>query len=106
MAEYESPITIVQKEMQNQLNIQMENSVIKAVREFGVDVDKEELIKALQYDRNQYSKGYNDAKAEIVHCSECKYQGIIHNHEYCKLLGGMSRRGQGNWFCADGERKE
>lgn len=42
-----------------------ENMVMKAIREVGVNVDKEELIKALQYDRNQYTKGYEDGKNEV-----------------------------------------
>ena len=45
-----------------------------------VDVDKEELIKALQYDREQYEKGYADAMlhcyergvVEVVPCKDCK----------------------------------
>lgn len=38
----------------------------------GVNVDKEELLKALKYDREQYEKGYRDAKAEQqwIPCSE------------------------------------
>ena len=32
----------------------------------GVYVDKEELIKALQYYRNQYEKGYSDGRESIV----------------------------------------
>ena len=39
---------------------------MKAVRKVGVNVDKYELIKALQYDRNQYTKGYEDGKNEIL----------------------------------------
>lgn len=45
--------------------------IMKAVREVGVIVDKEELLKALQYDRLQYRKGYADAlnriRDEITH---------------------------------------
>lgn len=35
----------------------------------GVDVSKEELVKALRYDREQYEKGYADGlkNADIVH---------------------------------------
>lgn len=43
-----------------------ENMVMKAVRNVGVNVDKGELIKALQYDRNQYSKGYEDGKNDVL----------------------------------------
>lgn len=57
---YESPITLITGELQ----LSLENGVYKAVRQTGVVVDKDELIKALKYDRGQYEKGYADAKAE------------------------------------------
>ena len=51
---YESPIqTII-----GQMRTEYENGIYKAIQEQGVIVDKDELIKALQYDRNQYDKGY------------------------------------------------
>lgn len=56
MFNYESPI----KEIIGELQTQQEENVIKAVQKVGIDVDKEELIKALQYDRQQYQKGYED----------------------------------------------
>lgn len=43
-----------------------ENMVIKAIRKVGVNIDKGALIKALQYDRNQYTKGYEDGKNEVL----------------------------------------
>lgn len=43
---------------------EFDNNVYKAVLRTGVQVDKDELIRALRYDRNQYLKGYCDAKAE------------------------------------------
>lgn len=57
---YKSPIEIFQKEIE----MQMEGEILKAVQRVGVNVDKEELLKALKYDRAQYSKGYEDAKRE------------------------------------------
>ena len=59
---WESPITIMQTEMQTQ----PEDEVMKVVANVGVMVDKEELLKALQYDREQYYRGYNDAVDEFV----------------------------------------
>ena len=53
---YESPITIIT----GQMKYEIENEIYRAVQEVGVSVDKEELIKALQYDREQYIKGYTD----------------------------------------------
>ena len=53
---YESPV----KMFQEQIRIDVENDIMKAVRKVGVLVDKEELIKALKNDREQYIKGYMD----------------------------------------------
>ena len=53
---YEPPIEIIYKDMQTKV----ENNVFAAVQEYGIAVDKEELIKALQYDRDQYERGYRD----------------------------------------------
>lgn len=54
---YESPIRTFQK----QLEMRYENGIMNAVAEYGIHVDKDELVKALNYDRNQYDKGYSDA---------------------------------------------
>ena len=53
---YESPIEIITKQMRTQF----EDNVFKAIQDYGIVVDKEELIKALQYDRGQYEKGFAD----------------------------------------------
>lgn len=60
---YESPIELIQK-LRKQMDLDTENKIVGAVQEVGINVDKDELIKALKYDRDQYAKGYNDAKAE------------------------------------------
>ena len=72
---YESPLTKIYGTIQNQIIKQDEENMMYVVnRAVGYDVDKEELIKALNYDRDQYKKGYADAmaviediKAEIEH---------------------------------------
>lgn len=51
---YESPINVVLGKMR----FEQENGIYKAIQEQGVYVDKDELIKALKYDREQYEKGY------------------------------------------------
>lgn len=63
---YKSPIEKIYSELQTQIVQEDENTVMKAVRNVGVNVDKEELIRALQYDRNQYSKGYEDGKNDVI----------------------------------------
>ena len=63
---YQSPISQIYKDVEYKFKEDMENKVMEAVHHFGISVDKEELIKALQYDRNQYDKGYSDGRASIV----------------------------------------
>ena len=65
---WESPIEIIKTDIQTRY----EENVMQAVLSCGINVNKEELIKALQYDRQQYKKGYEDAKAEPhwIPCSE------------------------------------
>lgn len=59
---YKSPIeTIIGK-----MKMQQEGEIFRAVQEVGVNVDKDELIKALQYDRGQYDKGYSDGYKDAV----------------------------------------
>ena len=55
---YESPINIYQ-DLANEITEMHDNMVYMKVREI-VDVDKEELLKALAYDRDQYDKGYTE----------------------------------------------
>ena len=56
MSGYESPINV----LMGQMRMEQEDNIFRAVQEYGVDVNKEELIKALHYDRDQYRKGYAD----------------------------------------------
>lgn len=58
---YESPIQIIYGEMQTKL----ENDIIGAVNAvlpYDIQINKEELIKALQNDRKQYERGWEDAR--------------------------------------------
>lgn len=57
---YESPITLIKKQIGPDIEIDIEKQVYKVIYEYGIDVDKEELLKALEYDRFQYDKGYED----------------------------------------------
>ena len=58
---YRSPIEIVMRPIiQHQIAKEQDEQIYKAVVSVGINVDKDELIRALQYDRNQYREGYND----------------------------------------------
>ncbi len=58
---YESPVKLVQTEpFIEHLRDETDNMIYRAVIHADVDMDREELIKALEYDRGQYEKGYAD----------------------------------------------
>ena len=54
-----------------------DDMVFRAVAEVGIEVDRDELIKALAYDREQYRKGFVDgyraAQDDLVCCRDCEY---------------------------------
>lgn len=64
--EYESPIEIIYQDIYHRINVDLEDNVYKAVINCGIQVDKEELIKALKYDREQYDKGRRSGVREFV----------------------------------------
>lgn len=63
---YKSPIDIIMSEIKFDIAKQQEENIVKAVQEYGIDIDYDELIKALNYDRNQYNKGYEDGYKDGV----------------------------------------
>ena len=100
--DYQSPIELIQGNLQTQI----ENNCVKAVQSYGFNVDKEELRKALEYDRNQYDKGYAAARKKYespsgewivtergYECSEC---GALHRNDdpFCRMCGADMRGGK------------
>lgn len=63
---YYSPVDITTSTNRiiSEVNKQTDETIIRAVLDVGINVEKEELIKALEYDRNQYSQGYDDGYAD------------------------------------------
>ena len=112
---YKSPIAIIESTIDSFAKTiieQRENAIVAKVQDsFGVDVDKDELIRALQYDRDQYNKGYDAAMAAIVRCKDCKHydnsEGICWCHLNSKFYpGGFDWHGfPEDGFCSYGERR-
>ena len=79
---YNSPISIISQMVDSQIkemHKQEETAIVSEItRKIGVDVDKDELIRALNYDRHQYEKGYVDGRmfgrhevlSKVKHISE------------------------------------
>ena len=102
---YKSPIEILKETIIKETD----DNIYKAVLDVGINVDEIELIKALEYDRQQFKKGYElgykVAKDEMVRCKDCKHQRNWQSMCYCtiwKTVHGMGEDG----FCGYGERKE
>ena len=59
MMNWESPVTITQ-EIASQIARDTDDYIMSEIYKTGITVNKEELIKAINYDRDQYNKGYCD----------------------------------------------
>lgn len=114
---YESPITIIESTTDSLMKAiikQRDDAIFAEIQSsFGVALDREELIRALQYDRDQYNKGYADGKRdameELVRCKDCKgwcSEEIAKRYgvdRYCTMT--MIPTGADD-FCSQGERRE
>ena len=116
---YKSPIEI----MCGDVKMQMEGDILKIVQSYDINVNKEELLNALQYDRNLYQKGYDDGYADglyktnsIVLCKDCKHC-MLWNKPIGEHIGDCRFRYmysdyptfqnvKANDFCSYGERRE
>lgn len=57
---YKSPIEIITTDTVMKIVKEQEKQVFRAIQNVGINVDRDELIKALNYDRNQYQEGHKD----------------------------------------------
>ena len=107
MYNYESPIEVIYRDIQNQINADFEKNCVEAVCSYGFNVNKEELKKALVYDRDQYNKGYYDAIHQLrasarwehnpdcydgefrYKCSQCGMPERSTNHRFCSQCGAF-----------------
>ena len=102
---YKPPIEIFTDE----LKFYYDNNIVEAVQRYDINVDKDELLKALRYDRQQYEKGFADGKVaatqEIVRCKDCEWWTKQEDSAQgrCTLLGIYPT---GAWYCGNGRRSE
>ncbi len=55
---YESPIRIFMQETESEINHEIDREVYRRTVKIGVDINKHELMRALESDRMQYAEGY------------------------------------------------
>ena len=59
---YESPIKIIT----GQIKTNYEDGIFRAVQNVGINVDREELLKALEYDRGQFEEGFEEGEKHTL----------------------------------------
>lgn len=111
---YKSPIETIWSDIEHECAEHFEQMVLIAVQSVGIRLNKEELVKALAYDRDQYRKGWEDRDSEIVRCKDCIYwqdqkEGVV-EVPICKYDCRGNRMGVvivmgADDYCSHGERK-
>lgn len=104
---YKSPIELIYQGTE----MQIERGILRAVHKQDINVDRAELIRALQYDRSQYEKGYQDGMAAMrvtarwigergdYLCSNCGAEAPNDGYypaPYCYECGAMMNGGNAN----------
>lgn len=59
---YKSPIEIIAGKMQTQFD----DEIFRAVQNVGINVERAELLKALEYDRGQYEEGFREGEKHTL----------------------------------------
>lgn len=95
--DYESPVTVQMvkiQEIAQQIEAQRENEItLKISEQIGVNVDKDELKRALAYDRDQYRRGYEDGwrarSKDVPQWIPVTYRPMTEEEEkdFCEKLG-------------------
>ena len=108
MNEYNCPIRILTEDIQTEISKSVEDTLFYQLKQtVGFDIDKEELIKALNYDRHQYEEGYQAGKMDSMKfaswepiefgtsfkCSNCSCEVDWRTSQYCPDCGAYMRNG-------------
>ena len=64
---YIPPILLSERQIESDIIKQTDDEIVYEVQhQLMIDIDKDELIKALRYDRDSYDKGVKDGKMRIL----------------------------------------
>lgn len=74
---YNSPIQLVQVQtMQDALNVELDNAIVREVQKVGIYIDKEQLQEAIQADRRRYEAAYKRGWEDCKRLYEGRLQKI------------------------------
>ena len=75
---YESPVTLYISQIAAEIEQRRENEIIAQTSErMGIDIDKRELMRALNYERNQYSLGYRAGYAKAMETIQTEVAEVL-----------------------------
>lgn len=97
---YESPVKLsdwkievspFDQEIKNaavSIDEQFDRYILSGIAKAGITVDREELLKAMQYDRDQYNKGYKDGVKDGIKIGTPKWIPVTERlpEEYKNVL--------------------
>lgn len=83
---YISPIELTLKRISEELIEKQEGQVMQAIYEQGITVNKEELIKALAYDRHQYEQGFRDGQKSIKEALKKEFEELHLHPDLIELI--------------------
>lgn len=83
---YEGPIKVIIDDMCSAIQQKEDNYVMQYVQNIGIDVDKDELEKALRYDRQQYDKGYEDGFKDFKKVIEIVFSNMYPEYKEDELI--------------------
>ena len=107
--EYDSPFELVMSDITTQMARNIDEMCWQAVQRVGVNVNKDTLLLALEYDSARYREafrrgeetGYKKRDEEIVRCKDC-----VNWDEQTHLCDAIDGTFLPDWFCAYGKIEE
>ena len=96
----------------NDFQYDIGDSVVRYIAKMGIQVNQEELLRALKYDREQYKAGYEAGFADgfvetlhIVRCWQCIFYDPENSSNWCGHPKGLSNPVESD-FCSYGQRRD
>ena len=83
--------------------ISRQAAIAYAISGLTREIDGENWIRVSEV--RESIKALSSPQSEIIRCKDCKWQG---DDEHCPVCNSCGRGSlpSGDWYCADGERKE